>query len=238
MAPITVYTDSPITAAKASGPTPQTADAAQQASNQDRYAPPPTTTSASEASPTGYPAPQPAARPSQPVPTGTPQLQPTPTQQLSEDGPPAPQPGPVPVATPTSHLPPPPKAGEAMSHPQTSNPVTAMPPQMSYQPPTSSYAAGRSTTMGLPHSSGPTSLPVGGNDDLSHPPGYQQDSFASEFNSAQRAAHHDYGRTDMNTFGSGEDESVWDTAKKWASAAGNSLAAAEGEVWKRINKEQ
>jgi len=42
----------------------------------------------------------------------------------------------------------------------------------------------------------------------------------------------------MNTFGSGEDESVWDTAKKWASAAGNSLAAAEGEVWKRINKEQ
>jgi hypothetical protein len=76
---------------------------------------------------------------------------------------------------------------------------------------------------------------VGGSHGLSHPPGYQQDSFASEFNSAQRAAHNVSERN--NTFDTGEDESVWGTAKKWANAAGNSLAAAESEVWKRINKD-
>jgi hypothetical protein len=31
--------------------------------------------------------------------------------------------------------------------------------------------------------------------------------------------------------------SVWDTAKKWAASAGDSIAAAENEVWKRINKD-
>jgi hypothetical protein len=37
--------------------------------------------------------------------------------------------------------------------------------------------------------------------------------------------------------GDDEGEGVWSAAKKWASAAGESLAAAEHEVWKRINKE-
>jgi hypothetical protein len=32
-------------------------------------------------------------------------------------------------------------------------------------------------------------------------------------------------------------QNVWDSAKKWASATGEKLAAAENEVWKRINKE-
>ena len=34
-----------------------------------------------------------------------------------------------------------------------------------------------------------------------------------------------------------EDDGVWDTAKKWAVAAGEGLAAAENEVWRRINKD-
>jgi hypothetical protein len=37
--------------------------------------------------------------------------------------------------------------------------------------------------------------------------------------------------------GDEDGDGVWQAAKKWASAAGDSLAAAEHEVWKRINKE-
>ena len=32
------------------------------------------------------------------------------------------------------------------------------------------------------------------------------------------------------------DDGVWGAAKKWAQAAGGSIAAAEDEVWRRINK--
>lgn len=80
---------------------------------------------------------------------------------------------------------------------------------------------------------------------MSHPPGYQQNINATEFSSAQRAAHH--ASVAENPSGSifggggggyaGDDASIWDTAKKWATAAGESLAAAENEVWKKINKE-
>lgn len=45
-----------------------------------------------------------------------------------------------------------------------------------------------------------------------------------------------YDNTNDNTYDS-QDESVWGTAKKWAYAAGDSLAKAENEVWKRINKD-
>ncbi|KAF4121134.1 hypothetical protein GMORB2_2096 [Geosmithia morbida] len=34
-----------------------------------------------------------------------------------------------------------------------------------------------------------------------------------------------------------DDSSMWGQARKWAAAAGNSLAAAENEVWRRINKD-
>lgn len=34
----------------------------------------------------------------------------------------------------------------------------------------------------------------------------------------------------------GEEEGVWGSAKKWARATGDSIAAAETEVWRRINK--
>ncbi|CAG9937525.1 unnamed protein product [Clonostachys rosea f. rosea IK726] len=33
-----------------------------------------------------------------------------------------------------------------------------------------------------------------------------------------------------------DEEGLWGAARKWATVAGNSLAQAENEVWKRINK--
>jgi hypothetical protein len=62
---------------------------------------------------------------------------------------------------------------------------------------------------------------------------------ASEFSSAQRAAHEASVSQERrpSLIGDNDEEGVWSAAKKWASAAGESLAAAEHEVWKRINKE-
>jgi hypothetical protein len=62
---------------------------------------------------------------------------------------------------------------------------------------------------------------------------------ASEFSSAQRAAHEASVAQERrpSLIGDDDEEGVWSAAKKWASAAGESLAAAEHEVWKRINKE-
>lgn len=252
MPAIPVYSASPVNAAKGTGATPQTAAPEQsQASLPHEVA---ATKTASAASPSGYhPAapPQPGAAASLPAPTGqlpphlSSQMQPTPTAtSAQDDGPPAPQPGavPVPPSGNAARLPPPPKAGEAQQHPSVTAAAVPPPPQMSYPPPMSSHAAGMSTTTAPdPYSlggSGPTSLREAGHGDgYSHPPGYHQNVHASEFSSAQMAAHE---RTEANEPlfpGAGDDESVWDTAKKWANAAGNSLAAAENEVWKRINKD-
>lgn len=73
-----------------------------------------------------------------------------------------------------------------------------------------------------------------------HPPGYRQDSHAGELTSSQRAAHNANVEQDgrvFSTSGDDDDEGLWGTAKKWANAAGSTLAAAEGEVWRRINKD-
>ncbi len=92
--------------------------------------------------------------------------------------------------------------------------------------------------MGGPY---PTSLREGdASASYSHPPGYQQDVHASEFSSSQRAAHDAATSRDaglMSSFGQDDQAGMWDAAKKWAAAAGESLAAAENEVWKRINKD-
>lgn len=84
---------------------------------------------------------------------------------------------------------------------------------------------------------------------MSHPPGYHQNVNASEFNSTQREAHdlavaredaqsrsmsH---RVSVAIEGGDDNDGVWGAAKKWASVAGEGLAAAEQEVWKRLNKD-
>lgn len=247
--PVTVYTSSPINAAKASGPTPQTAHS-DGPGNQVQTSTAATTTS--EASQGDYPAAQPGARPSLPVQTGAPEAvadfaAPTPTQALPGSDPPAPQPGAVPVpsrAANKSPIPPPPKAGETLGQGAGGPTASAMPPQMSYPVPgNSSYAPERgsftSTALGPTPMS--TSLQESGPDgSLSHPPGYQQDTHASELSSNQRAAHEAAVSQPARNFDQGggfDDEGLWSTAKKWASAAGDGLAAAENEVWKRINKD-
>lgn len=83
---------------------------------------------------------------------------------------------------------------------------------------------------------------------LEHPPGYQQDVNAGELNRYQRAAQDALDeeerkmegtirRISMGAWdGAGLDgEGVWQGAKKMVAVAGEKLAAAEGEVWKRIN---
>ncbi|ATY63943.1 hypothetical protein A9K55_003876 [Cordyceps militaris] len=140
--------------------------------------------------------------------------------------------------------------------------TTSMPAQMAYPPPATSMSIrGTSTTATTaatfpsPYASGPVPLPVGNAlaapginraTDMSHPPGYQQDAHAAEFSSGQRAAHHAYVSQHQAAFGPGSfvggggedgagEDGIWGTAKKWVSAAGDTLVAAEGQVWKVVN---
>lgn len=233
MPAIPVYSASPINAAKASGVTPKTA------SPEDAVASPKAPVTATSTSVNqSYPAAQPGARPSLPVQTGAPQptssIQPTPTQAVQDASPPAPRPGavPAPPGATTGILP--------QQPPQTT--AMPMPPQMSYPPPSAPYAPqGSTTTAPLYGGSRPTQLPTGGGpDSFAHPPGYHQNANASEFTSDQRAAHHASVAENSHFMPAADDvadEGVWGATKKWAAAAGGSLAAAEQEVWKRINKD-
>ncbi|KAG5977255.1 hypothetical protein E4U55_006945 [Claviceps digitariae] len=253
MAPIPVYSSSPINAAKPSGVTPKTATPADtdksgqgQGQGQGQYQPETSKAARSEAYP---PAAQPGALPSLPKQTATPfanNVSPTPTQKPSSvlsGNPPLPQPGAVPVppgqsASNPNVLPPPPKAGESVKGQQQVAPVTTMPPQMGYQPPQASLPIqGRSSTSTtapptLADTAGPAPTSFQGqHPSASYSPpagGYQQDVNAAGYNQYQRstAAYEDQ-----------SEASVWDTAKKWAASAGESLVAAENEVWKRINKD-
>ncbi|KAI1393642.1 uncharacterized protein F4822DRAFT_385341 [Hypoxylon trugodes] len=241
MAPIPVYTDSPI-ASKPSGVTPQTA-----------AAPSTSTPTATRSSPTSanqvsYPSAQPGAAPSLPTPTTAASqayTPPQPTQTHGHDGPPPPQPGavPVPSGAAGSNIPPPPKAGEKYQPPQQA-PVTQpasipYPPQMSIPPPTTPYATqqrGTSTATApiATHSGqGPTAPDGSSIHSLAHPPGYHQNTNASELDRYQRSA---IQQSELENQ-TGESGGVWDAAKKWAQQTGEKLAAAENEVWKKINKE-
>lgn len=251
MSGIPVYTQSPInTATKPSGITPQTASSDQ---------PSRTTGPASvEAFPTAiptslYPSAQPGSRP--PAPTGVAQnytpLQPTATTSAQHTGPPAPQPGAFPTPNKTA-VPPPPRVGEKYeppAAPQPSNAPSYLPPQMNLPAPTQaigSHAQPTSTT-NAPSFSHPVGLPAQesseGRKSLEHPPGYQQNTYASEMSADQRRAQESnqnqstYGLPVQGGSGGGfEEESVWNTAKGWASQAGQKLSAVEAEVWKKINK--
>ena len=250
MPAIPVYSSSPINATKASGVTPHTKEP--QGPQPDQEAPETRTTPGAQRA---YPQAKPGAvpsLPSQPAPTAAPRpfagIQPTPTSSTQTGNPPAPQPGAVPNPPgATKYLPPPPPAGDSVQSAQPPQTTTMpMPPQMSYQPPVATQLIqGRSSTTPAapaPLTGGPypTSLREQQPDSYSHPPGYQQNVLASEFNSYQRAAHDasvDQNSRIMPSFGQDGESGVWDSAKKWAAAAGESIVAAENEVWKRINKD-
>lgn len=75
----------------------------------------------------------------------------------------------------------------------------------------------------------------GDSDRFSHPPGYHQNALGPGLSSRQE----DQGiyTSQQQRFDDDQDEEgLWGAARKWATAAGNSLAQAENEVWKRINK--
>ncbi|KAI0195069.1 hypothetical protein EV127DRAFT_176913 [Xylaria flabelliformis] len=252
MAPIPVYTNSPITAAKADGITPKTASSssdvscktnkASSSSPTSAYTP---STSASTSTST-YAAAQPGAAPSLPAPTGSAlaqpysAVQPTPTTSIASASPAPPQPGSVPV----SSLPPPPKAGERYQLPvQTPAPTAATvryPHQMAIPAPTApqpSQQRGTSTTAMASSSPYGTRTPftttsIGGDGapSFSHPAGYQQNANASEPDRYQRSAMEQRKLDD-------DESSIWGAAKKLAQQTGERLAAAESEVWKKINKD-
>lgn len=249
MSGIPVFTSSAISAAKASAATPQTAV---RSPNQA-----PATTAAQSthtSAQSAYPSARPGAPPI-PAPTGAAAqryapLQPTPTTQTQLDTPPPPQPGAIPTPLSRSTIPPPPKAGEAYHVPPPSTSAPSYPPQMSVPPPASAYRAQppssttSSTTM--PLVSYPVSMPGpetgAARRSIEHPPGYHQNTYASELSSDQRraqeatnsSAHQDKGESGVGGLGA---DSIWSSARKWASQAGEKLSEAEAEVWKKINKQ-
>jgi len=246
MSGIPVYTSSPISAgAKAPGITPQTLSTS---SNPG----PPTTTSAAN---TSYPPAQPGAAPV-PAPTWSAQryipVQPTPTIKTNLDGPPPPQPGAFPVSL-NKGIPSLASAGEKyqpLSAPSQSQSMPQpYPPQMSIPPPTSAYGSkpptsAASTTIGTPST---YPVPTSGGEygaprrSLEHPPGYQQNTYASEFTNDQRRAQASNSSTGLGgvseNVGGIDTENIWNTAKQWVSTAGSKIAETEAEVWRKINKQ-
>ncbi|KAF8864139.1 hypothetical protein BDZ45DRAFT_54591 [Acephala macrosclerotiorum] len=250
MTGIPVYTQ--VNATKASGTTPQTTAPQPQTASSPN--PAPSTTTASPTS--SYPPARPGAA-AVPAPTGAAQryapIQPTPTTKTDTDSPAAPQPGAMPTPLGSSSIPPPPKVGQTYHPPQqTAAPTQPIaqpyPPQMSIPPPTSAYGAqmphSSTTTTTAPLGSYPASIPEAGAQrrSLEHPPGYQQNQYASEMTSDQRRAHEaaNYSSTSQEnkeTIAGIDTESVWNTARSWLGQAGEKISAAEAEVWRKINKE-
>ncbi|KAI0396940.1 hypothetical protein F5Y17DRAFT_45428 [Xylariaceae sp. FL0594] len=245
MAPIPVYTNSPITAVKPDGITPKTASLPQPMTAGQ---PEPSTSVASTPAASDYTAgaARPGAIPSLPYAP----VQPTPTTPTTTSSPPEPQPG----AVPTNGIPPPPKSGERYLPPtQTPGPASTpavptatarpYPHQLGIPPPTAPQPwqqRGTSTATQPSSSLTSTHLPpaassayAAGAPNLGHPSGYQQNTSASELDRYQRSAME---RPDADDSGTGLD-GVWGAAKKLAQQTGERLAAVENEVWKRINKE-
>jgi hypothetical protein len=286
MAGIPVHKAAPINtnAAKATGISPPTS---QPANPTNRSAPanlPATTTAAAP-----YPAARPGAA-AIPVPTGAPRATnayATRTTPLAptqpSDIPPLPQAGAVPSpfiapATPITHgrrpsIPPPPKAGEIpmpadfyaphyeqeqeTHQSQSQSPYT---PQSSRAHPPPQMSAVLSTpTRAIPPAS-TTSTPATAYNDLSHPPGYIQnsrDSFDERPDLMQQSPYQNnnqnYGKNSSSNrngllgsaggdLDSTEEGSpiaqIWNTATSWAKSAGEKLKEGEEEVWRRINSEK
>lgn len=253
MTGIQVHTREPISPTKASGISPQTADkpagsVSQAASTTTAashgYPPPkpgaaiPTPTAASKST-CSPPAPQPGAAPIPPPPTTT----------AKPSLPPPPKAGEKPM----------PPEYYAPVHPTPTQPQP-YPPQMA-QPPLGSYPNGippgsttSTTEPSFPLSVAPINLPAipAGSPtraSLEHPPGYIQNPYASDMTPAQRLAaaqrendsetSPSLGFTDNakgNHAGSGEEESVWSMASKWAKKKGEQASEMHGQVWEKIDE--
>jgi hypothetical protein len=244
MSGIPIYTQSPINAAKPLGVTPQTATPQAHSPSQN---PAPTTTTSSTSAST-YPPAQPSAV-SYPGPTAVPGvtqaplLQPTPTTRVDDEGPPPPQPGNLPTPLGRKSIPPPPKAGEKYRPQETAPalaPATGQPFQMGIPPPTQGIQPPRSSTSTTTTASAsyPMAIPSEARRSLEHPVGYQQNVYASELTSDQRAQEANMSRIGAHAPSENvEGVDFLNTAKKWAQQAGEKISEAEAEVWRRINKE-
>ncbi|EXJ82039.1 hypothetical protein A1O1_08107 [Capronia coronata CBS 617.96] len=272
MAPIPVHTGSPINTNIPSypgGASPSTAAARYTPGDPQPTPTTATTTSAQNASPSSLPA-RPGA-PAVPQPTNTAsstynhRLEPTTTAALPtqsthvNDSPPLPQPGALPVPSLSSNqspklsIPPPPQPGQ-MPHwsPSSASPIRHAVPS---QTPTHSRPGPLSAHQHSPALYTPArSIPPAGvtsnyPQDLSHPPGYMQDSRASfddkpiEFcqpleKRASPTSSNRGGILDAEpTLETGFDEepSVLGSALAWAKAAGKRLSKTEAQIWKQIN---
>ncbi|KAL6251269.1 hypothetical protein RBB50_001477 [Rhinocladiella similis] len=258
MPPIPVHTASPInnnTPSDLSGTSPSTAAA--------RYTPPdaeasPTTTQPSSTYPTARPdaaaVPQPTNAASA---TYNSRLQPTATTTLpaptsttdapSSDSPPPPQPGAVPSPysagynTPTISVPQPPKPGphpQRAASPSITSPVRHALPSPT---PTRTYPVPFAAQQQFPSAYPPSH-------DLSHPPGYVQDSRASFDDKPvedcqpyeTRASPSPTSRRGIldgePIFDNrGDNDSILNTAMSWAKAAGKRLSKTEQEIWRHMN---
>ncbi len=240
MSGIPIYTKSPINTLEAPGVTLQTAEPQAQTSPlAPDPAPTATTTFASASTYTrarpgavAFPGPTAAAQ------RYAPHTQPTPTTQKGDEDPPSPQPGGVPAAPLSRNEIPPPKAGETHRQPY--------PPQMGIPPPTISYGrqhlSSSTSTTPIASASYPVAIPSAKlpRRSLEHPPGYQQNTYASEPTSDQRRAQ----EANISGMGAPQDAledvggmNFLNTAKKWAQHAGEKLSEVEAEVWRKINKE-
>ncbi|KAL2271689.1 hypothetical protein VTJ83DRAFT_1060 [Remersonia thermophila] len=217
MPPIPVHTKSPINPAKASGVTPETAAPAE-SKDQPAYVPAQTTSS-----------------PIQPHLYDSRSLTPTRTVPLHEQSPPPPQPGAVPrlpevtgtasslsPAAPTTSAPAAPAAPAITAAPIFPPPP---PPQLGIPPPQAAHSQ-RGTSTALPPPPGPSSL--------YHPPGAGPSggggAYPSPYQGVGGAGRGGSGNEDEN-------DGILGSAVRLAKAAGQKLASAESEIWKRINGE-
>ncbi|KAK7185438.1 hypothetical protein DPSP01_001943 [Paraphaeosphaeria sporulosa] len=227
MPPIQLHKDEPITAAKPSGTTPQTAHDVPQNPPPTRTTPAsvPATTTADAYLP---PPPQPGARPLAPTASST-------------------------IYTP-SDAPPPPQPGYTATHLTTETRLAGPPPQYNIPPPPTAQLAGRSTVPSTTASGpGPTRLDTGGGvpqaspfqqphvggavpdpnrRSLEHPPGYQQ----APDNSPYAAGGGSLGTGGVSGAGTQESEGVGAQAWNMLAKAGEALKKGEEAVWKAVRE--
>ncbi|KAI9708324.1 MAG: hypothetical protein M1820_004028 [Bogoriella megaspora] len=260
MPPVPVYTDAPISAAKASDAEPQTSPPTAQSSNQPSNNTASNTTATSTSS---YPPAAPGAAPA-PAPTGSlsstapevhglnPQPAPTRTISANSDPPPpqpgaVPQPGNVPVTTAAANAPAAPQPGQAPSTtsaqpmitpaPSTTTAAPQGPPsQFNIPAPIANAAPTRSTEPA-------TTLSYGGHyGENSGPPPAVLSAGArggAQINPEAPPGYVQSTNVDVGSAagiqeGTAEEGGIWDTAKKWAGEAGKGLQNLEAEAWKRV----